>query len=78
LAKLAPSPECKAWAWYNASRLIVWTSDFKVIDGLTTDQKKLAAGYLANCEAVMAETGFTNKDLVKYIQEVKDTLNGKK
>lgn len=78
VAELAPFPAGKAWAWYNASRLVVWTPDFKVIQGLSLDQKKKAAYYLSNCEAVMAEERYTNKKLLKYIQEVKDTIEGKK
>ncbi|VVB53252.1 Uncharacterised protein [uncultured archaeon] len=81
VAELAPFPAGKAWAWYNAARLVVWTPDFKVIQGLSLDQKKKkkkAAGYLAHCEAVMAEERFTNKKLLVYIQEVKDTIEGKK
>lgn len=78
VAALAPYPAGQAWAWYNAARLIVWTPDFKVIQGLTVEQKKTAAGYLGRCEGVMTETGYSNKDLSKYIQQVKDTLEGKK
>jgi len=77
-AKLAPYPAGQAWGWYNAARLIVWTSDFRIIQGLTFDQKKTAAVYLAKSESVMTETGYINVKLLRYIQEVKDTINGKK